>query len=100
MTLLDRQIGFVEELRRAGMPVSLSEDLDAVRAVTCLPTLTREELRAALATTLVKRQVHRANFDLIFDLFYPAVIGDGVASFAGEFDALRGGSPAQRQSHK
>ena len=95
MTLLDRQIGFVEELRRAGMPVSLSEDLDAVRAVTCLPTLTREELRAALATTLVKRQVHRANFDLIFDLFYPAVIGDGVASFAGEFDALRGGSPPQ-----
>ena len=95
MTLLDRQIGFVEELRRAGMPVSLSEDLDAVRAVTCLPALTREELRAALATTLVKRQVHRANFDLIFDLFYPAVIGDGVASFAGEFDALPGGSPEQ-----
>jgi uncharacterized protein with von Willebrand factor type A (vWA) domain len=33
MTLLDRHIAFLEALRAAGMPVSLSEDLDAVAAL-------------------------------------------------------------------
>lgn len=78
MTLLDRHLEFVEELRRAGLPVSLSEDLDAVRAVAALPELDREDLRSALAATLVKRQVHRPNFDVIFDLYFPALIGSGV----------------------
>ena len=31
--LLDRHIAFVEALRSAGLPVSLAEDLDAVRAL-------------------------------------------------------------------
>ena len=33
MTLLDRHIAFLEALRGAGLPVSLSEDLDAVAAL-------------------------------------------------------------------
>ena len=33
MTLLDRHIEFVEALRAAGLPVSLAEGLDAVRAI-------------------------------------------------------------------
>ena len=78
MSLLSRQIEFVEELRRAGLPLSLSEDLDAVRAITALPVLEREDLRAALAATLVKRQVHRSSFDLLFDLYFPALVGEGV----------------------
>ena len=36
MTLLDRQIEFVEALRAAGLPVSLAEGLDAVRAIDVL----------------------------------------------------------------
>ena len=63
MSLVDRHVAFVEALREAGMPVSLTEDLDAVRAVTRLGLADREALRAGLAATLVKRQSHRPGFD-------------------------------------
>ncbi len=75
--LLDRHIEFVGALRAAGLPVSLAEDLDAVRAVSRLPLLDRAVVRAGYAATLVKRETHRANFDTIFDLYFPALIGDG-----------------------
>lgn len=77
MTLLDRQIEFVEALRSVGLPVSLSEDLDAVRAVTALPSLDRADLREALAASLVKRHTHRGSFDAVFDLYFPALLGSG-----------------------
>ena len=79
MPLLDRHVAFVEALRTAGLPVSLSEDLDGVRAVTTLGLEDREDVRAALAATLVKRQSHRPSFDAVFDLFFPALLGSGVA---------------------
>ncbi len=77
MTLLDRHIEFVEALRRAGLPVSLAEGLDAVGAIDRLGIGERETLRAAYAATLVKRQNHRPGFDQVFDLYFPALIGDG-----------------------
>jgi uncharacterized protein len=75
--LLDRHIAFVEALRSAGLPVSLSEGLDAVHAIGGLGLAERETLRAAYAATLVKRQPHRPGFDQVFDLYFPALIGDG-----------------------
>ena len=77
MTLLDRHIEFVEALRSAGLPVSLAEGLDAVEAIDALGIGERETLRAAYAATLVKRQNHRPGFDQVFDLYFPALIGDG-----------------------
>src|SRR4051812_3368490 len=77
MTLLDRHIEFVEALRSAGLPVSLAEGLDAVDAIDALGIGERESLRAAYAATLVKRQNHRPAFDQVFDLYFPALIGDG-----------------------
>ena len=79
MTLLDRHIEFVEALRSAGLPVSLAEGLDAVEAIDALGIGERETLRAAYAATLVKRQNHRPGFDQVFDLYFPALIGDGHA---------------------
>src|SRR5689334_21699904 len=76
MTLLDRHIAFVEALRHAGLPVSLSEGLDAADAVLALGLSEREVVRAAYAATLVKRQPHRAGFDQVFDLYFPALVGD------------------------
>src|SRR4051794_18828091 len=78
MTLLDRHIEFVEALRSAGLPVSLAEGLDAVAAIDALGMHERESLRAAYAATLVKRQSHRPGFDQVFDLYFPALIGEGV----------------------
>src|SRR6188472_3269967 len=77
MTLLDRHIEFVEALRDAGLPVSLAEGLDAVRAIDALAIDRRETLRAAYAATLVKRQNHRPGFDQVFDLYFPLLVGDG-----------------------
>src|SRR5689334_13313288 len=76
MALLDRHIAFLEALRSAGLPVSLSEGLDAADAMLTLGLEDRELLRAAYAGTLVKKQPHRAGFDHVFDLYFPALVGD------------------------
>jgi hypothetical protein len=76
VTLLDRHIAFMDALRAAGLPVSLSEGLDAAEAVLTLGLGDREGVRAAYAATLVKRQPHRASFDHVFDLYFPALVGD------------------------
>lgn len=77
MTLLDRHLEFLEALRDAGLPVSLAEGLDAVRAVDALGLGERETLRAAYAATVLKRQNHRPGFDQVFDLYFPLLVGDG-----------------------
>jgi uncharacterized protein with von Willebrand factor type A (vWA) domain len=86
MSLLDRHLAFLDALRDAGLPVSLAEGLDAVRAVTTLDLSDRETLRAGYAATLVKRQAHRPGFDRIFDLFYPPVVGAGLTTDEGTSD--------------
>ncbi|HEX2313124.1 MAG TPA: VWA domain-containing protein [Thermomonospora sp.] len=78
-SLVDRHSGFVAALREAGLPVSVAEGLDAVRALGVIDLIDREGLRAAYAATLVKRPAHRATFDTLFDLWFPAALGDGVA---------------------
>ncbi|MEU8271976.1 VWA domain-containing protein [Sphaerisporangium sp. NPDC049002] len=73
MSLLDRHVGFVDALRRAGLPVSLAEGLDAARALEVIDLTERETLRAAYAATLVKRPANRPGFDTLFDLWFPPV---------------------------
>ncbi len=89
--MLDTLAGFVGELRRSGLPVSPTENLDAVEAVAHVPLDDREALRWALATTLVKRQEHRAAFDTVFDVWFslrlPAVAADEALT-AGELATL------------
>ncbi|QBX55198.1 VWA domain-containing protein [Nocardioides seonyuensis] len=80
MSLLDTHIGFVEALRSAGLPVSLAEGLDAIAALERLSWADRETVRSAYAATLVKRQPQRVTFDAVFDLYYPRMVGDGVAA--------------------
>ena len=79
MTLLDTHIGFVEALRTAGLPVSLAEGLDAISAMRRIGWHDRDVVRTAYAATLVKKQAQRVTFDAIFDLYYPRLIGAGVA---------------------
>ncbi len=103
MTLLDRHIEFVEALRRAGLPVSLAEGLDAVQAIGALDIGRRETLRTAYAATLVKRQNHRTGFDQVFDLYFPALVGDGAAHLLGASGIVRDESvadPADEQQER
>lgn len=74
--LLQRQLGFVGALRDAGLPVSLSEVLDATRALGVVDLGEREQLRAGYAASLLKRPAHRQAFDALFDLWFPAVTGE------------------------
>ena len=79
MSLLDTHIGFVEALRSAGLSVSLAEGLDAISALEKVHWHDRETVRAAYAATLVKRQPQRVTFDAVFDIYFPRLIGSGVA---------------------
>jgi uncharacterized protein len=96
--LLDRTVAFVTALRAAGLPVSLAESLDGVRALGAIDILDRQGLRAAFAATMVKRPQHRVSFDTLFDLWWPAALGGGVsaagAGGAGE-DADGAGSAGE-----
>ena len=84
MSLLDTHIGFVEALRSAGLSVSLAEGLDAISALEKVRWHDRETVRAAYAATLVKRQPQRVTFDAVFDIYYPRLIGGGVAGEQAE----------------
>ncbi len=74
--LLQREIAFFDALRAAGVPVALSEVIDATRAMGAVDLLDREALRQAFAATAVKRPNHRATYDRLFDLWWPAVTGE------------------------
>ena len=66
--LLELLNGFIVELRQAGLPVSLTENLDAVAAVKHIPIEDREAFKYALAATLVKNQSHWRAFETVFEV--------------------------------
>lgn len=61
---------FFAALRGAGLPVSISEGLDAVQAVSLLDVGERSLVQAALRSTLVKRLEDQSTFDTVFDAFF------------------------------
>ncbi|MCW2708378.1 MAG: hypothetical protein JWM22_2220, partial [Frankiales bacterium] len=74
--LVDREIAFLDALRKAGLTVSLAEVIDSTRALGAIDLLDREALRHAYAACVLKRPAHRTTFDTLFDLWFPPVIGD------------------------
>jgi uncharacterized protein with von Willebrand factor type A (vWA) domain len=78
--LLDRHLAFIEALRGAGLSVSLAEDLDSVTALGAVGWGDRAHVRDVLAATLVKKQSQRTTFDALFDVYFPSMVGDGVAA--------------------
>ncbi|MEU7765577.1 VWA domain-containing protein [Nocardia sp. NPDC049190] len=78
-------VGFVAALRARGIPVGPSETVDAGRVVTVLDLMDREVLREGLACALLRRTTHRATFDGMFDLWFPAAVGERTST-PGEVD--------------
>jgi len=68
--LLELLNGFIVELREAGLPVSLTENLDAVEAVKHIPINERETFKYALAATLVKNHAHWKAFETVFEVYF------------------------------
>jgi uncharacterized protein len=62
--------GFVIELRNCGIPVSLTENLDAMEAVKHIPLEDREAFKYALAATMVKNQSHWKAFETVFEIYF------------------------------
>ncbi|HEX9530720.1 MAG TPA: VWA domain-containing protein [Acidimicrobiales bacterium] len=68
--MLDLLAGFIQELRSAGLPVSLTENLDAMEAVKHIPIEDREAFKYALAATLVKNNAHWKAFETVFEVYF------------------------------
>ncbi|MGY6500351.1 MAG: vWA domain-containing protein [Acidimicrobiales bacterium] len=95
--------GFIQELREAGIPVSLSENIDAMEAVKHIPLEDREALKYALAATMVKNDSHWRAFETVFEVYFSmrgkhyGIDEDGEASGDGS-DSLDMEGVAQQGS--
>src|SRR6201995_2403482 len=82
--LLESLAGFVKELRTAGIPVSLTENLDAMEALRHIPLEDRSAFKYALAATLVKNNAHWRSFETVFEVYFSLrgkeyAVGDEIA---------------------
>lgn len=76
--------GFVDELREAGVPVSMVESIDAMKAVETIDIGSRVALRETLRSTLVKNLRHERAFETAFDVYFAMV----PAPSGGETDSM------------
>jgi uncharacterized protein with von Willebrand factor type A (vWA) domain len=60
---------FLQQVRAAGVPISLAESIDAVRAAAAVG-IERERLREALASAVIKDEADRSTYDEIFEKFF------------------------------
>jgi uncharacterized protein len=65
--------GFIDELRAAGVPVSMVEAIDGMRAVEAIEIGDRVALRETLRATLIKNLRHERAFDIAFDVYFSTV---------------------------
>jgi uncharacterized protein len=87
--------GMIAELRQIGVPISLSEKIDAVRSLRHLPLAERDGVKSALRAALVKSHDHELAFDALFDLYFAPSAGRMEGSEpAGRPAAVNGRSGA------
>ena len=65
--------GFIDELRAAGVPVSMVEAIDGMRAIEVVDIGDRVALRETLRATLIKNLRHVGAFDTAFDVYFSTV---------------------------
>jgi uncharacterized protein with von Willebrand factor type A (vWA) domain len=68
--VLDLLSSFIAELRTVGLPVSMSETVDAARALESIDVSDQVLFRSALCATLVKSGDHISAFDTAYDIFF------------------------------
>ena len=87
--MLDVLNAFIVELRHAGIPVSLTEHVDAAHATAAIDLGDRATFKAALRATLVKSEDHRPAFDTAFEVYFAgreALEADDLAEEGEEAD--------------
>src|SRR5262245_46474857 len=78
----DKIVEFCALLRQNGLRVSVSETMDAMRALGVVGIDDREAVRAALRATAVKRSVDIETYERVFDLYF-----SGLAEVVKEITA-------------
>lgn len=63
-------LGFINYLRRAGLPISVSETVDCFQALTHISIFDQNTFKLALSITLVKDSVHLPVFEELFNLYF------------------------------
>jgi uncharacterized protein with von Willebrand factor type A (vWA) domain len=90
--------GFIDELREAGVPVSMVEAIDAMKAVEAIDIGRRVALRETLRATLIKNLRHERAFDTAFDIYFSTIPlpgqGDDFGPSAGDPVDTSGGQGA------
>ncbi|MFD9827810.1 VWA domain-containing protein [Tsukamurella tyrosinosolvens] len=91
-TPLDTHLhAFVRTLRERGMAIGPGEAITAAEVLTVLDLTDRGQLREGLAAVLLREQMHRKTFDVIFDLYFPVRGGFGAAGTAPDGASGSGG---------
>lgn len=80
--MLDLLSSFIGELRTVGIPVSMSETVDAARALNTIDVADQSLFRSALCATLVKSGDHLSAFDTAYDVFFARRQIDGDVELA------------------
>ena len=80
---------FGQMLRAAGLPLTIGELMDGVRALAVVDLLDRQDVYLALRTTLVARHEEFPAFDRCFDVFwrFQAEEGQGLDGLTSPTDA-------------
>jgi uncharacterized protein len=68
--MLDILNSFIVELRQAGLPISMTEHIDAAAAMSHVDMTQRSQFKDALRATLVKSEDHAAAFDIAFEVYF------------------------------
>ena len=89
--------GFVRAVREAGIPVGISQAVDAAEILTVVDLLDREQLRHGLAAVLLQRAAQRPTYDVLFDLWWPLSDRPPVAD-GDDGEAERTASRGSRRS--
>ena len=92
--------GFIVELRTAGLPVSLTENLDAMAAIQHIPLDDRDAFKYALGATLVKNAAHWRVFETVFEVYFSLrgreyALTDEQAQALADLEELMGQQEAQ-----
>jgi uncharacterized protein len=94
--------GFIVELRTAGLPVSLTENLDAMAAIQHIPLDDRDAFKYALGATLVKNAAHWRVFETVFEVYFSLrgreyALTDEQAQAMADLDETLGEMQAEQQ---
>ena len=100
MAMLDLLNGFVIELRNAGLPVSLTENLDAMEAVRYIPLEDRDAFKFALGSTMIKNSSHWNAFETIFEVYFSYRGPEYIIDQNAELDELMQSLQEQMNDNK